>query len=189
MNSWHGSQTFSAPFLNTEVDYAVYAPGQFANSSALGYPTDPSGGTQYVYAYQVLNNTGGSEAISTLSVGLYGLGGPNQGKDKQVANIEQISYAGDVSPGAQNFSGTPAQSALWNFSSPSLSIGKVSSILLYTSPFPPETDNSSVQGATGDTERLPSPVPEPVSWLLIVVVAALLLTFSVRRTGIRVYNP
>src|SRR5205814_1766664 len=104
-------------------------------SSALGNPVDPSGGTQYVYAYQLWNNTGGSLAISAFTVGFTEAG--TQITDKQPANIGYLagSPPGDP-PSDEAFtvpSGGPAQSAVWNYSG-GLPVGDNSNILFYTSP-------------------------------------------------------
>src|SRR5262245_48184350 len=59
---WTGSSGFvgaNGGFkLNANVEFAVYAPGAFGTSAALGFPggADPSGGTQFVYAYEIFNN-------------------------------------------------------------------------------------------------------------------------------------
>src|SRR5262245_8466311 len=76
---WQGSivmtGTNGSALLKTNVDYAVYAPGQFGTSVAMGYnahtPLDPSSGTQYVYAYEIFNNAGGNVAVTTLSVDIH----------------------------------------------------------------------------------------------------------------------
>ena len=52
MPAWQGTQQFYAASggktLDVDVEYAVYAPGHYGLSG-----TDPSGGKQFVYAYQV----------------------------------------------------------------------------------------------------------------------------------------
>ena len=51
---WTGSTPFSGTngsasnTVNAVVDFAVYAPGQFSLSAALGNPGDITGGTQYI---------------------------------------------------------------------------------------------------------------------------------------------
>src|SRR2546426_12007332 len=64
MTGWNGTVNFDtviAPFtMKAEVDYAVYAPGQFNLSFPGG---DPSAGARYVYAYRVHNT--GSSTLST----------------------------------------------------------------------------------------------------------------------------
>src|SRR5262245_23020689 len=54
MLGWSGNKNFNNPGkIQADVNYAVYAPGQFSLSAALGNPFDPSGGTDYVYAYEI----------------------------------------------------------------------------------------------------------------------------------------
>ncbi len=72
---WTGSTLFSGTNAgNTHtvtaiVDFAVYAPGDFSLSAALGNPTDVSGGTQYIYAYEVFRE-GLDANIASLTVSL-----------------------------------------------------------------------------------------------------------------------
>lgn len=182
-DGWQGTEPFSfLGILNADVDYAVYAPGHFHQSLALGYPTDPSGGTQYVYAYQILNNTGGSEAVSNLSVGLTGALPDDQGGDKQVSNIGWISpYGGEVQPSdGRTNGGPPPQDVIWDLNLP---VPDLSSILIYTSPFPPEMDSATLQGGPSAQGTLPSPVPEPASGVLLC--AAIAVLAAVRGYGFR----
>jgi hypothetical protein len=175
--TWSGSNLFTGGggLVDVEVDYAVYAPGKFnasAVSGAVGHPVDPSNGNQYVYAYQ-LWNVGGIQTISGLSVGLAELGNPGTVfVDKQVANIGSISIPvdspADVTPSSMAFNGTPAGSAVWHYSPGGLLVDNNSSVLIYTSPFPPHTDLASILGGLGAGGRLPSPVPEPATGLLLV---------------------
>jgi len=191
--TWRGTQPFAAsipvPGFNVmvNVDYAVYAPGAFSTSAALGNPTDPSNGLQYVYAYQLWNNVGGDSALSAFSVGFADAAdsdGATEGTNKLPANIGYVNITGDtgVSPSSQAFTYSlagNAQSAFWDYSS-GLPVGGHSNVLIYTSPYPPETDTAMVQGSLSDTQRLPSPVPEPATGLLLGVATAFLLAARVR---------
>jgi hypothetical protein len=184
--TWSGTQAYAAGSgtnsLKTTVDYAVYAPGQFNNSSALGNPTDPSGGSQYVYAYQLWNNTGGSLAISAFTLGFADAADSDKGTeaaDKQPANIGYLAGtpSGDPPTGeAFTYAGGsgPAQSGVWNFSG-GVPAGDHSNVLIFTSPYPPEFDLGTVQGGRTSTQMLPSPVPEPASSLLLFFFAAAFL--------------
>ena len=137
------------------------------SSSAAG---DPSGGTRFVYAYQ-LHNTGGTadRDLGFLSVG-FDASGPG-GSNPADIGILLVGDHGD-DPSSASFipaSGPPYNSATWNFST-TLPDGHYSEILLFTSPYPPEYYTASVQGGglskQSDTSPnggggLPSPVPEP----------------------------
>ncbi len=183
--TWQGTVPFTYTLgshnLNVNVDYAVYAPGQFGTSMELGYPTDPSDGTEYVYAYQIWNNTGGNQGVSAFTVGFTAAPGnsdpANQGFVLAPSNsgVPPASY--DFSYGSSG----DAQSAVWSYGSATpLAIGKYSDILIYTSPYPPEWDQSSVQTASALVAGgfLPSPVPEPATCTLLIVAGIFL---AVRR--------
>jgi hypothetical protein len=161
---FHGTQDFSTAVgtlsMKGEVDYAVYAPGQF--KLTFGPGSDPSADKGYVYAYQ-MHNTGGTadRDLGFLSVGFNpaSAGGSNPTD----LGIILVGDHGD-DPSSSSFipaSGPPYASATWNFTT-TLPDGHFSEILLFTSPFPPEFYDSSVQGGgLSKQSRLPSPVPEP----------------------------
>jgi hypothetical protein len=184
--TWRGTQGFDAlGFLVANVDYAVYAPGQFHASTALGNPVDPSNGSQYVYAYQIWNAPSAIASLSLFSVGFADVGESDagtEGADKMPANINFLPFPTGVSPSNWTFNGVPAQSAVWNFIQPPVAVGDHSSVLIYTSPFAPETDSATLQGgALTASARLPSPVPEPGTCLLVLASAGVLLTIRTCR--------
>ena len=192
MAGWMGTQTFSETMvtftLDAEVDFAVYAPGAFSTSSALGFPTDPSGGAHFVYSYQVAN-TGGNVALSALSVGFLDFAPEGDGVDdlELPTNIGFVDgfASPDVDP-VLNFSPdnnplTIKESAVYQFSLASLD--DTTDILIYTSPFGPEWDRGSITGGPlFNFQQLPSPVPEPGTFVLGVLGMALLLTWRLRRS-------
>jgi len=165
-----------APFFNATVTYAVYGPGHFG----LAFPeeTDPSGGVDYVYAYQINSAGGNYDSINFFSVGLDG--------DETVRNIG--SFGDGVEPSTHAFQGT---SVVWRFAAPTLAPGNSTAILLFTSPASPEFHSATLQGAGGTyptmtslPHNLPSPkeAPEPATLILFVGATAVLCVFRpVRR--------
>ena len=74
------------------------------------------------------------------------------------------------------------RTAGWDFNSPTLNYGSTSDVLLFTSPFPPEEDTATVSGGAHiKTENLPSPTPEPATFALLAVGAAVALARRRRR--------
>jgi len=150
--------------LSADVDFAVYAPGHFN----LSFPgQDPSGGTQWVYAYEVYSTSvaAGPSPASFFSVGILPIsGGPAAAG---ATNIEHLPLVAGQAPGNSAFSST---SATWDFTAVPISLGSNSDILLFTSPHAPTMQSASVQGGgLGISHSLPSPVPEPSTFVLLAV--------------------
>jgi len=74
----------------------------------------------------------------------------------------------------------PKHSVVWNYDTVSglLNPGSHSDILFFASPYGPHMVLSSIGGglSSGDSQALPSPVPEPTTVVLSVIAAACLLT-------------
>ena len=167
MPAWQGTRQFydtdGVATLQVDVEYAVYAPGNYGLSG-----TDPSGGTQFVYAYQAFNDLAGNAPVSTFSVGL-----------DPTANVSNIgSDAGSGTPGgtapsANAFSGTPPTSAVWYFFLNTIDpppTNEHSAVLLFTSPYGPKWAPASVlDSGLSDRQDLPSPLPEPATMALMAV--------------------
>jgi hypothetical protein len=174
--SWQGIARFQSspmPIVTVDVEYAVYAPGQFNLTFPGG---DPSNGAQYVYAYQIFNEVNphpypaGPGYVSRFSVGL-------SGRDEQAANIGWIPNPNPPAGLLPNNFGFGPTTAGWDYAAPQLTYLSRSVVLLYTSPFSPELDSSSVTGsyAMGATVLLPSPTPEPMTLALVVAGMSVLL--------------
>ena len=179
-------QTISATTytLSARIEFNVYAPGTFSTSAALGNPTDPSGGADYIYAYEVINNgpTLNPVNLSTFTVGLF----PGAIPPNSYIGDDPSSPALGVAPNTTpHFSGLT--SAAWTFAPAGggvLSPTKNSDILFFASPQPPSWNNGGLIGGhtTLDTHLVPSPVPEPSSVILMVMgVASLLVTWFGRK--------
>ena len=193
MTGWKGTQAFVSPMPAT-VDYAVYALGQFSASAALHHPVDPSGGQDWVYAYEIF---AGSTTVLTLTVGI------------QPGAVPQ-SYVGTNRISDWSFSpelGGPPDTGLskvfYNWDSDLLAVSNVrwtnspngsnpvlwknthSDILYFTAPFAPQWFNSSLSGGGSNIneQNLPSPnpVPEPGTAVLAAIAGAFLLAIQWRR--------
>jgi hypothetical protein len=189
---WQGTRSFSASaatvVLSADVDYAVYAPGDFSGSAALGNPADPSGGLHYVYAYQAFNNVeGGNRPVSQFSVGFLDLAPEGDGNDdaefpENIGFVDGFSSP-DLDP-VSSFSPdsnpqTIKEAAGWGFQNGGLQpAGDNSDILIYTSPFGPEWDRASILGGgLSNFQPLPSPVPEPTTFVLSLFAMTSLLVY------------
>ncbi len=171
---WQGSTVFSGTngaathTVDAIVDFAVYAPGDFSLSAALGNPTDISGGTQYIYAYEVFRQ--GTDAdISSLSVALVPGAVPD---NTTLVGHDPTTPEGGIAPVSSNFvpGGIgPKLNVRWNWI-PAISGSGHSDIVFFASPYGPQMINSTVGGTftTAAMATLPTPVPEPASCVLMV---------------------
>jgi PEP-CTERM motif len=154
-----GSQLFDDNFIgftvSANVDYAVFAPGAFG----VAFPgQDPSGGTDYVYAYQISNL---DTDISKMTVGLDG--------DEPLGAVGFVSDVGLVDPSAALYVGAGPSSTAWDFDPGTLTNGTSSAILIFTSAAAPELDSTTVAAGWSNSNDLPSPVPEPATLSLVAL--------------------
>jgi hypothetical protein len=178
---WRGTVRFqNAPFfaaLVVDVDYCVYTRSEFdsvAAFSGANLPAyDPDDGPQYVYTYQLFNNLTHDAGVTPdyvqqFSTGLDG--------DENASNVGRIAGTGQL-PSVSNLPGT---SAVWYyFGGNRLYYPATSAVLHYTSPYPPEWDNGTVQGVNAVThdDAMPSPTntPEPATMVLLILGGGLCL--------------
>ena len=197
MGAWQGSVTMSqvsgSNELLAEVEFAVYAPGQFSTSTALGLPADPSGGADYVYAYEVFNDgpNGSNVTVQTLTINVDYPNFPNAIPipGSFVSNVAGLDPPG-LAPHLSRFvpaSGQPKHSVVWNYDSVSgllnPSPAQHSDILYFASPWAPHFVLSSIGGgvSTGATQPLPSPIPEPATGALAMIATICLLAANIAR--------
>ena len=189
LSPWQGITNMQNSFftlsVNADVEFAVYEPGQFA----LSFPgADPTGGSEYVYAYQIFNLAAGSSAVTALTVGLDGDEPLNMGAT--LGNIGFVASTGDVSPSAGYLTpsdgSAPPTSARWALSLvPCLPVGQSSDVLYFTSPAEPEWDSATITGSWPAMGQLPSPsdtipVPEPTT-LGVLALGSLIVLLRKRR--------
>jgi len=163
--AWRGTQQFYATSgvkkLQVDVEYAVYAPGNYSG-------TDLTGVTAFVYAYQIFNNLLGNAPVSSFSVGLDPTANPaNIGSDAGSGTL------GGTAPTASAFSGSPPTSSAWYFFLNTIDpppANEYSTVLLFTSPYGPQWAPATVMnGGLGNTRDLPSPTPEPATLALMAL--------------------
>jgi hypothetical protein len=201
MDGWHDTvsgltMTVGTKTVRVHIDYAVYAPGQFTLSlqnqiaggdQYIGAAQDPSGGAQYVYAYEVFNEASSNGYLSQVSV--------QTDPNGQATNIGLIGDGGLI-PGSYNFSGTT--SAVWNYpyssvpaDNKTIPSNNHSEILIFTSPFGPKWMRATLNNSAGPAIKtdpsqgghgVPSPIPEPGTlWLLVAGGAVLFAGGTVGR--------
>lgn len=160
MAGFTGSAAFSSGDLQATLDYAVFAPGDFIG-------TDPSGGSEYVYAYQVFNTSTG-RSVDTFSVGLLaGHGAGNAGAEPGYPQV------GGVAPTLVTIG---ADSVVADLLTPAVAPGGFSQVVIFTSPNGPTFASASVRsGGVVAQEMAPTPVPEPATIGLLGLLGASLL--------------
>ena len=195
-SAFFGTNVSITHWVRADVEYAVYAPGMFGTSAALGFPgaVDPSGGTDYVYAYEIFNQpvvppTPNPDMLGGELAGDEPLGGAGfsaiPAGSTRVGNYSFNPEFG-VIPGLSRFVplGDPKTQANWVFGNPTLGPGLHSDILFFTSPYAPRYITSSIIGgnATSASATLPTPIPEPATLSLALLgLLGLLLRAAMRR--------
>ena len=190
-----GNKVLTEPITDpVDVEYAVYAPGQFN----LSFPgADPTGGTEYVFAYQLCGRADGFmfwDDLLGLSVGIMDESAPFSAPGLPVGNVGFVELDPTASPSnmwVDRLANGVATSVRWEYTPFSLMRGICGDVLYYTSPQGPapvpDWDNSNVGTLMGAVqyETLPHPVPEPTTLLLLAVGAGALRRRKRRTMGVR----
>ncbi|MCK4624104.1 MAG: hypothetical protein KAV00_02250 [Phycisphaerae bacterium] len=154
-----GSEDFSMTDWSAHVDYAVYAPGNYPTGD---FPPEEFE-DHYTYAYQVFNDSSSLVALSSFNVGL--------AEDSGAANITfDIFYGvpGGISPGFSWLVGVPPGPGSAQWIVVQWTPGTHSTVLLFSSPNTYTFDSATlVDGGEGNTQLLPTPLPEPAVLFLL----------------------
>ena len=159
------SHTTSPKFF-AHIDYAVYAPGYYTGS--YSFPDE------YVYCYQLFNDSTSTSNINALTINI----APDAIVD--IANYDTASFsgaAGGINPVFYAYSRDQVQ---YLFSSRNtIAVNQYSSVLIFTSDFAP--DSTMGTGYLGTTTagsfsvQIPVPTPEPASLLFLTLASPFLL--------------
>ena len=161
--------------LVVDITYAVYAPGDTdspLNPAPGNTVVEMDGGVAglddtsglYTYFYEISNvSAPGAHGVSGFSLGMEGFTG-------QYLDVGYLDGSGDVTP----FSiGAGSGSVITLYFGDFVYPGETSDTLFVTSEVQPGTVYASViNGGMSGEERLPAPVPEPSSMLLLGSVAS-----------------
>lgn len=150
MEAYRGTAHFNAAnILKVDLDYAVYPPGEYPNDGLAG--TDPSHGTEYVYAYQVFN-VSSSGPLFTIGITLNSCSGTHH------LGLDGLH----VAVGGQDPSDLFVlfDSVTFDFLTPPLPAGEFSSVVIFTSQNPP---TMAMAAALGDGRSAQQIVPSPLS--------------------------
>ena len=174
MPGWFGETTFfNGTFFNAGVEFAVFAPGDF--DTVFGSGADPSGGTEFVYAYQFFNY-GAAIPVPIVKVSV-GLDADEPFGGVPLGNVGFLAGAGvDPNPTSGAFA-ADMFSVRWDFLAPTIAPAQNSDILLYTCPTLPEWGNVVAKNSYAQEltvlNGVPNPsltyVPEPGTMALVTI--------------------
>jgi hypothetical protein len=167
--------TVSDVSLKADVEYAVYAPGTYPGK-------DLTGGSKYIYAYQIFNSFNRSRpnvAIDFFSVGI------SSGVTIDNIYTDNI-YSYTLGSGVDPLSNIFAQSAGFTFAVQSLDSREWSNVLIFTSVLSPTMGFGTISGGgASGMAALPTPsmLPEPAT-IALLLPAILIFTLNRRKITI-----
>ncbi len=151
--------------FDVDVDYAVFAPGDY------GWQ-DFSGGSRYIYAYQIYNNSTSQINVDFFFVGILN-GAIDIDNDNMYEDDTHPESVGGVGAFPAAFIGDPVHSASAGFFFDGISAGQHSQVLVFTSIYAPTGGYGTVAGiGRGYTIELPVPNPVPEPATLAILAAA-----------------
>ncbi|MCA9101744.1 MAG: PEP-CTERM sorting domain-containing protein [Pirellulales bacterium] len=182
---WRGShQLVGGTFAGT-VDFAVFAPGDFQSYLDTTYGggayADPTGGAEYIYAFQFSSDSGST--IQRLNAG-YDLGA-------DIGSLAAPGYfagSGDTSPVSTAYNST---SAVWSWGfGASVANGQTSDLLFYSSNWAPKPDFTTLgaqylldQADSGPNDYASPAIPEPTSLFSLIIALVGFAAATSRRRG------
>ncbi len=151
-----------------DVDYAVYAPGDYPG-------THPYEEDHYIYVYQIFNYAVSQKTLSAFSVGLDdGAAATDPGDD------DTYGVTGGEAPLLSRLIGDPPGSVAWTID---IDPDDYSTALVYSSPNSWQWKTASlVDGGQSVERKLPSPIPEPATMGLLGLGGLALMLRRRRRT-------
>jgi uncharacterized protein (TIGR03382 family) len=165
----HFLATNGTDTLDINVDFAVWAPGQFPGNYVPFAGFLPANPADYVYAYQVYNNGPGHGASTRQfsQLGINSAGGVinSLGKDPTFdpSGVDVDTPFAFLSP----------QGASYQFLVPTIQVNQFSVVLLLTSPNAPTFSQASVfDSGLSANGQVPMPIPAPATLTLLALGAA-----------------
>ena len=159
---YSGTQEYvsTASGWTADVDYAVYAPGDYTG-------THVDAADHYIYAYQIFSDCSSDETLSTFTLGLLA----DAEADSATEDTTYGTLGGEPMVLARFVGDPPPTSVQWVLD---ISWGEHSTVLLFSSPYGyVEALATLADGGEGDTEFMPTPsevgIPEPVTVCLLAI--------------------
>lgn len=147
---FRGTAHFNANnVLKVDLDYAVFPPGTYPNDNSSGH--DPSGGIEYVYAFQAFN-VSATRTLTTIGITLTKCSGTHHLMLDPLHPTQNGSAPSDLL--------ILPDSITIDFLEIQLAPGSHSPVILFTSWNPPSWVLSAAQdGGLADQKLVPSPLP------------------------------
>jgi hypothetical protein len=173
--SFTGASTVG--LLDVDVDWAVFAPGEFSLAGGVFSPFPGFGApsaTDYIYAYQIYNKGATHGGVSDTHLSSLNINFGTMGSVSSLGSDPGFDADGTDVNATLAVSFPPTASYL--FYLPSLGVDEFSVVLLLSSPKAPTMSDVSnvIDGGLAINGQLPAPVPSPAAAVLGLIGLAFL---------------